>query len=90
MVGRRVVGNAHFDGVLTMDFVFRRDRYSGDPLDFVFGGSDDATPGALPSTISGSSAAFTLASSGLTVYDNKNPKQVGISAAAPFQRASTL
>lgn len=71
-----------------MDFVFRRARYSGAPLDFVFGGDEGGGSDAPPASVGGTHVLPGLTRSGLVSYDNRNPRRVSVAPVALFQQGT--
>lgn len=69
------------------DLVFKRPRYTGGPVELVFGVTGGESP-ALPSRAYGTSGLGGPGGFGLARYDNKNPRRVSTTAAAGWQKAA--
>lgn len=69
------------------DLVFKRPRYTGGPVDLVFGDTGGESP-ALPSRAYGTSGLGGPGGVGLARYDNKNPRRVSTTAATGWQQAA--
>lgn len=59
-----------------LNLVFSRARYTGGPIDLVFG-AEDAPPVPNPVTAHGTTVfSFSVSGAGLVVYENRNPRRI--------------
>jgi hypothetical protein len=69
------------------DLIFSRPRHPGGPVHLVFGATD--APGVPnPISITGTTALSGPSSSGLALYDNRNPRRASVRATLPHQLAT--
>lgn len=72
-----------------LNLVFRRPRYTGGPIDLVFGaeegGGGEGSPATAVATI-----VVAIGVQAVVLYDNKNPRRVSTTAATPFQEGAPV
>ncbi|MDO8903959.1 hypothetical protein [Hydrogenophaga sp.] len=73
-----------------LNLVFRRPRYTGGPIDLVFGGEAGGGGGEGSPVTATATIVMTMGAQLLAIYDNKNPRRVSTMAATPFQQAARI
>jgi hypothetical protein len=74
-----------------LNLVFRRPRYTGGPIDLVFGAEEGGGGGeGFPVTATATIVVGPIGVQAVAFYDNKNPRRVSVAASTPFQKADRV